>query len=236
MTDCCNDKARGIEALRARQTSMLKAVLAINAVLFVVELASGLAAGSVSLLADSLDMLGDALVYAFSIYVVARGERHKAISALLKGGIMAAFGLLVLAQAGYKMLHPQLPIVEFIGGIGVLALAANCLCLALLWRHRADDINMRSVWLCSRNDIIANVSVLVAGLAVWWLDSGWPDIVVGVALSVLFLNSAAFVLRSAVSALRVAHAWPMLSSRSPTRPESVSRSRATSTQRASQSR
>ena len=213
MTDCCNDKACEIEALQARQSSTLKTVLAINAVLFVVELTSGFAAGSVSLVADSLDMLGDALVYAFSIYVLARGERHKAISALLKGGIMAAFGVLVLAQAGYKMLDPQVPVVELIGGIGVLALAANCLCLALLWRHRTDDINMSSVWLCSRNDIIANVSVLVAGLAVWWLGSAWPDIIVGVALSGLFLKSAAYVLRGAVTALRVA--TPDLSLRSP---------------------
>ena len=129
---------------------------------------------------------------------------------------MAAFGVLVLAQAGYKMLDPQVPVVELIGGIGVLALAANCLCLALLWRHRTDDINMSSVWLCSRNDIIANVSVLVAGLAVWWLGSAWPDIIVGVALSGLFLKSAAYVLRGAVTALRVA--TPDLSLRSPQGP------------------
>ncbi|MGB7541566.1 MAG: cation transporter [Burkholderiales bacterium] len=204
MADCCNDKACEIEALRAKQTSTLKVVLAINAVMFVVELSAGFAADSVSLVADSLDMLGDALVYGFSIYAVARGARHKAISALLKGGIMAAFGLMVLAQAGYKTLHPHAPVVELIGSIGVLALAANGLCLALLWRHRADDINMSSVWLCSRNDIIANVSVLVAAAAVWWLGSGWPDIIIGVALAGLFLKSAMFVLRGAHAELRAA--------------------------------
>ena len=203
MTDCCNDKACQIEALKAKQTSTLKAVLGINAVMFGVELTAGIAAGSVSLVADSLDMLGDAVVYGFSIYAVARGARQKAFSALLKGGIMAAFGVIVLAQAGYKMLHPDAPVAEVIGGIGLLALAANCLCLGLLWRHRSDDINMSSVWLCSRNDIIANVSVLVAAVGVWRLGSAWPDIIVGAALAGLFLKSAIFVLHNAMEALRL---------------------------------
>jgi Co/Zn/Cd efflux system component len=164
-----------------------------------------LAARSVSLVADSLDMLGDALVYGFSIYVVARGARMKAVSALFKGGIMAAFGLFVLGQALYKIMSPQVPVFEAIGAIGLLALAANGLCLALLWRHQADDINMNSVWLCSRNDIIANVSVLFAALGVWLTASGWPDILVGMALAVLFLRSALFVLRRAIAELRAAH-------------------------------
>ncbi|GJL59736.1 MAG: hypothetical protein NPIRA03_25930 [Nitrospirales bacterium] len=205
MSDCCNDKACEIEALRDRQSSILKIVLAINAVMFLVELTAGLLAGSVSLIADSLDMLGDALVYGFSIYVVARGARMKAKAALLKGGIMAAFGLFVFGQAMYKMILPHVPVFETIGIIGVLALVANSLCLVLLWRHRADDINMSSVWLCSRNDIIANISVLCAAAGVWLTGSGWPDIVVGLALAVLFLRSALFVLRGAMRELQVNH-------------------------------
>ncbi len=204
MADCCNDKACEIEALRSRQSAMLKVVLGINAIMFGVELTAGIMSGSVSLLADSLDMLGDALVYGFSLYVVARGARMKAQAALLKGGIMAAFGLFVLAQAMHKMLFPHVPAFETIGAIGALALAANGLCLFLLWRHRADDINMRSVWLCSRNDIIANISVLFAAAGVWFTGSGWPDIVVGFALAALFLKSASFVLRSAGTELRAA--------------------------------
>lgn len=203
MADCCNDKACEIEALRDRQSSILKIVLGINAVMFFVELIAGLLAGSVSLIADSLDMLGDALVYGFSIYVVARGARMKAKAALLKGGIMAAFGLFVFGQAMYKMILPHAPVFETIGLIGVLALAANSLCLVLLWRHRADDINMSSVWLCSRNDMIANVSVLCAAVGVWLTGSGWPDILVGLGLAALFLRSAAFVLRGAKEELRV---------------------------------
>lgn len=202
MADCCNDKACEIEALHDRQSSTLKIVLGINAVMFFVELIAGLLAGSVSLIADSLDMLGDALVYGFSIYVIARGVRMKAKAALLKGGIMAAFGLFVFGQALYKMILPQVPVFETIGIIGLLGLVANSLCLLLLWRHRADDINMSSVWLCSRNDIIANVSVLCAAVGVWLTSSGWPDILVGLGLAALFLRSAVFVLRGAKDELR----------------------------------
>jgi cation diffusion facilitator family transporter len=206
MTGCCDDKSCEIEALQSRQTSTLKIVLGINAAMFAVELAAGLLAGSVSLVADSLDMLGDALVYGFSLYVVARGARMKAVSAMIKGGIMAAFGLFVLAQAVYKLLVPQIPVFEVIGTVGALALAANGVCLLLLWRHRADDINMSSVWLCSRNDIIANASVLVAALGVWLTGSGWPDIVVGLAIAALFLRSALSVLRGSVRELQAAGA------------------------------
>ena len=206
MSSCCNDKACELDALRGKQTATLKAVLVINAVMFGVELTAGLAAGSVSLLADSLDMLGDALVYGVSIYAVTRGARERALSALLKGSVMALFGLLVVTQAVYRSFYPQPPELHLMGAIGSLALVANVVCLALLWRHRADDINMSSVWLCSRNDIVANVSVLLAAAAVWWLDSPWPDVVVGTGLAVLFLNSAVYVLREARSEFRVAHA------------------------------
>jgi Co/Zn/Cd efflux system component len=204
MAGCCSDKSCELTALRQRQGATLKAVLAINAVMFVVELTAGLLAGSLSLTADSLDMLGDALVYGFSLYVLDRGARHKALAALFKGGIMAAFGLVVLGQAVYKLLVPQLPAAEAIGAIGLLALAANALCLALLWRHRGDDINMSSVWLCSRNDIIANTSVLLAAAGVWFTASGWPDILVGLGIAALFLRSSLHVLRAAMREYRAA--------------------------------
>lgn len=202
MANCCNNKACEIELLRNRQSAVLKTVLAINLAMFMIELSAGLFSGSISLIADSLDMLGDALVYGFSIYVVARGARMKANAALLKGGIMAAFGLFVLIQAVYKIIFPQVPVFEAIGTIGLLALAANSICFALLWRHRSDDINMSSVWLCSRNDIIANISVLFAAAGVWLTRSGWPDILVGLALAALFLRSALSVLREAITERR----------------------------------
>jgi Co/Zn/Cd efflux system component len=206
MADCCNDKACEIEALRGRQSSTLKIVLGINAVMFVVELTAGLLGNSISLVADSLDMLGDALVYAFSLYVVALGAAMKAKAALFKGIIMAAFGFFVLGQAVYRIIYPQLPVFETIGAIGFLALAANGFCFYLLWRHRADDINMSSVWLCSRNDIIANISVLFAAAGVWATNSGWPDIVIGLALAALFLRSALHVLSESIREIRRASA------------------------------
>ena len=201
MANCCNDKSCELDALRDRQSSTLKIVLAINALMFVVELTAGLLGNSVSLVADSLDMLGDALVYGFSLYVVALGAVMKAKAALLKGAIMAAFGFFVLGQAIYRIAFPQLPVYEAIGAIGLLALAANSTCFFLLWRHREDDINMSSVWLCSRNDIIANISVLFAALGVW-LTHSWPDILIGLALAALFLHSALHVLREAFTGLK----------------------------------
>jgi cation diffusion facilitator family transporter len=202
MADCCNDKACEIEALRSRQSSTLKIVLGINAVMFVLELTAGLLGNSISLVADSLDMFGDALVYGFSLYVVARSSTMKARAALLKGVIMASFGFFVLGQAIYRIVFPQLPMFETIGAIGLLALAANSTCFFLLWWHRSDDINMSSVWLCSRNDIIANISVLFAAVGVWLTHSGWPDILIGLALAALFLRSALIVLREAIKVLR----------------------------------
>ncbi len=202
MADCCEDKACAIEALQARQSSTLKLVLAINAVMFVLELAAGLLAGSTALLSDSLDNLGDALTYGLSLYAVARGARAKARVALFKGGLILTAGLFVLGQVAYRMVNPTLPAFEMMGGVSLLALLANGACLAMLWKHRAEDINMSSVWECSRNDIASNVSVFVAAGGVWLTGSGWPDLLVGLLLALLFLRSAARVLQSAVAELR----------------------------------
>jgi cation diffusion facilitator family transporter len=202
MADCCEDKACAIEALQSRQSSTLKIVLAINAVMFVVELAAGIVASSTALLSDSLDNLGDALTYGLSLYAVSRGARHKAWVALFKGGLILTAGLFVLAQVIYRMNYPALPVFETMGGISLLALAANGACLALLWRHRREDINMTSVWECSRNDIASNIAVFAAAAGVWVTHSGWPDLVVGLLLALLFLRSAARVLRSAIVELK----------------------------------
>jgi Co/Zn/Cd efflux system component len=208
MDDCCIDKTCTIDRLGERQTAALRVVLLVNAAMFVVELVSGLLAGSVALLADSLDMLGDALIYGLSIYVAQRGPLWKARAAVAKAAVMALSGLFVLGQLVYKLRFPELPTVETMGGVGALALAANGVCFALLWRHRAEDINMRSVWLCSRNDFIANVSVLLAALAVWTARSPWPDIVAGGLICALFLRSAFLVAREARAVLRLNHAQP----------------------------
>lgn len=170
--------------------------------MFFVEGGAGIWAGSTALMADSLDMLGDTLVYGFSLYVLAKGARWQAVSAMFKGLIMAGFGVVVLAEAAYKFYYPLTPVAEAIGIVGALALAANAVCLWLLWRHRSDDINMHSVWLCSRNDIVANCSVLVAGALVYLTASGWPDIAVGLGIAALFLRSAFHVIFRAGRELR----------------------------------
>lgn len=194
MKDCCSAKGCELEQLRERQSVTLKIVLLANTTMFVVELSAGLLARSTALLADSLDMFGDAMVYGFSLYVVARSVRWKAAAALAKGLVMTVFGLFVVGEAIYKMTLPVVPHAETMGLVGVLALTVNALCFVLLWRHRGDDINMRSVWLCSRNDIVANLAVLMAALAVAWTDSRWPDIVIGLGVATLFLHSAYLVL------------------------------------------
>jgi cation diffusion facilitator family transporter len=203
MADCCEDKSCALDALQKRQASTLKTVLWINAVMFFVVLAMGIYAGSTALLSDALDNLGDALTFAMSLYAVGKSIRTKSRVALFKGVLILAAGIGVLAQVLYKSLHPETPIYEVMGATSLVALAANGACLWLLWSHQDEDVNMSSVWHCSRNDIAANLSVLVAAAGVWLVGSPWPDLVVGFALGVLFLWSAAKVLRAAIRALDV---------------------------------
>ncbi|MBU0593998.1 MAG: cation diffusion facilitator family transporter [Gammaproteobacteria bacterium] len=202
MSGCCENKSCTLDAMRANHGRVLKIVLAVNVVMFAVEMLAGLAAHSTALLADAADMLGDALVYGFSLYVLTRDEIWQARAALLKGLFMLAFGLGVAAEAIYKTIYPILPHGETISLIGLLALAANTWCFLLLYRHRADNLNMSSVWLCSRNDLFANSGVIIAGLAVIYSQSRWPDIIVGGIISALFLNSAIGVLRQSIASLR----------------------------------
>jgi len=202
MADCCEDKSCALEALRARQSVTLKAVLAINAVMFGVVLAAGIRADSTALLSDSLDNLGDALTYGLSLYVIHGTAQAKARVALFKGTLILAAGVLVCAQVVHRLLAPVVPAAETMGAIGALALLANGVCFALLWRHRTEDINMSSVWECSRNDIASNLSVIAAAMAVWLTGTGWADVAVGGALALVFLRSAWRVLHGAWLELR----------------------------------
>jgi len=208
MDDCCATKAQELTALHGKHRTVLIAVLVINAVLFVVEAAAGLLANSTALLADSLDMLGDSLVYGFSLYVLWRSAAWKAKAALLKGAIMAVFGAGVLLELVYKMISGIVPGAATMGIIGALVLLGNGICFLLLFRHRSDDLNMRSTWLCSRNDIIANLSVLIAAIGVKVFDASWPDILVGAAIAALFLRSAFIVLRESFLELRIFRSQP----------------------------
>src|SRR5947207_9638195 len=192
MDACCD-----VHAVHAHQRRVLTVVLLINAAMFVTECLAGLLSHSTALLADSVDMLGDAIVYGFSLYVVGRGVVWQARAALLKGGIMAAFDAGVLAEVVVKIARGLVPSPDLMIGIGCLAFAANGAVLIFLWRHRGDDINMRSAWLCSRNDVIANASVLLAAGGVALTGSAWPDILVGLAIALMFGTSAVQVLRDA---------------------------------------
>jgi cation diffusion facilitator family transporter len=208
MDTCCEAKAEELSALRGEQKKVLTIVLVINAVLFFVEAGAGLLAQSTALLADSLDMLGDALVYGFSLYVLWRSAELKALAAMLKGVVMAVFGFGVLSEAVYKAMVGVIPSAETMGIIGLLVLVGNGLCFFLLLRHRADDINMRSTWLCSRNDIVANCAVLVAAGGVAFFQSIWPDVVTGAVIAFLFLRTAFGVLTDSIQQYRMLQLHP----------------------------
>ncbi|MFZ1701205.1 MAG: cation transporter [Pyrinomonadaceae bacterium] len=195
-------KDDALEALRNKQSTALKIVLVINAVMFVVGIAAGIYSGSSAVLSDSLDNLGDALTYGFSLYVVYKASRAKARVAMFKGSLILGAALIVIAQLVYKLLVPSIPIFEVMGAVSLLSLAANATCLFILTRHREDDVNMSSVWECSRNDIASNISVFVAAAAVWLTGSGWPDIIIAFCLVVLFLRSAFRVFSRAAQELR----------------------------------
>jgi Co/Zn/Cd efflux system component len=203
MSGCCDDGC-AVDALRERQRGTLQIVLGINAVMFLVIVAAALYGRSTALLADSVDNLGDALTYALSLYAVSRGAVAKARVALFKGGLIFLAACAVAAQIVYRLLVPSVPVFEVMGAFSLLGLAANSVCLYLLWRHRHEDVNMSSVWECSRNDIASNLSVFVAAGAVWVSGSGWPDIVVALGLLLLFLRSSIRVISSARAELRAA--------------------------------
>ena len=172
--------------------------------MFLAVMSAALYADSSALLADSLDNLGDALTYGLSLYAVTRGAAVKARVALFKGGLILLAALLVAAQVIYRLFVPGIPVFEVMGVFSLLGLVANSVCLYLLWRHRHEDVNMSSVWECSRNDIASNLSVFIAAGAVWLTGTGWPDLVVAAGLVLLLLRSAVRVISSAVIELRAA--------------------------------
>lgn len=203
MSGCCDNDC-SLDALRERQRGTLLMVLGINAVMFLAIGGAALYGQSTALLADSLDNLGDAVTYGLSLYAVSRGSSAKAKVALFKGGLIFLAACVVAAQLAYRLFVPGHPVFEVMGMFGVLGLAANGLCLGLLWRHRRDDVNMSSVWECSRNDIASNLAVIMAAGAVWLTGSAWPDILIALGLVALLLRSAIRVIASALVVLRTA--------------------------------
>lgn len=201
MGDCCTNKGCEIAALaaKAQQRRVLVIVLAINLAMFCVEYGAGLVARSSALQADAVDMLADAFVYALSLYALHRGARWEAGVALAKGALIFALFVAIVVELVLKVAHGAMPSSRLMVAFGTLALAANLTCFALLWRFRTANVNLASTFECSRNDLIANVGVLVAAGGVALFDATWPDILVGALIAVVFLRSAVRV---------VAAAWP----------------------------
>jgi Co/Zn/Cd efflux system component len=188
--------------MQGRQRGTLWIVLGVNATMFFVVAVAALYGRSTALLSDSLDDLGDALTYGLSLYAVSRGAATKANVALFKGALIFLAACGVASQIVAKLVHPTVPSFEVMSAFSLGSLGANLFCLYLLSRHRHADVNMSSVWECSRNDIAVNLSVFVTAGAVWLTGSGWPDIVVASGLVVLLARSALRVALSALKSLR----------------------------------
>lgn len=205
MADCCCSPPPlnvGSPKETAAYRRILWFVLAINAAMFVVEVGAGVAAGSAALQADALDFLGDAANYGISLLVVGMALRYRASAALAKGGTMGLFGLWVIGTVVWHAWHGTLPSAFTMGAVGLTALIANGASFALLWAYRHGDANMRSAWICTRNDVLGNLAVLMAAAGVFGTGTGWPDIMVAAIMAGLAIQGAAVVIRQSVGELR----------------------------------
>ena len=205
MDECCAPPPLNLGGSKKQDDAyrrVLWTVLATNAAMFAVEVIAGLAAESAALQADALDFLGDAANYAISLLVVGMALRYRALAALAKGATMAAFGLWVIATVVWHTLHGPLPSAFTMATVGVAALAANAASFGLLWAYRHGDANMRSAWICTRNDVFGNLAVLLAAFGVFGTGSGWPDTIVAAIMATLALQGAALVIRQASAELR----------------------------------
>lgn len=202
MADCCNDACNTQTVVSPRYRRALWIALWVNAVMFGVEITGGILAGSVSLLADAVDFAGDAANYGLSLAVLAMGLVWRARAALVKGLSMGAYGVFVLGKAGWGAFAGGAPEVMTMGGVAFVALLANAGVAALLYAYRDGDANMRSVWLCSRNDALGNVAVMLAAVGVFGTGQGWPDLIVAAIMGLLALSAARSVIAQALGELR----------------------------------
>lgn len=200
MSGCCEEKS--FDGASSAYRRALYAVIAINAIMFIVEMTAGLMSGSQALKADALDFGGDTATYALSLMVIGASVRTRALASLVKGASLAIIAFAVLAMTIYRVLNGASPEPGTMGLIGFIALLANLTSVFVLLRWRDGDSNVRSVWLCSRNDAIGNVGVIIAGGMVAVIGSAWPDLVVAVLLASLFLKSASAITLQATRELR----------------------------------
>lgn len=200
--ECCGCESKKLDTLAKKQAKVLWIVLLINAVFFVAEFISGVFAKSVSLTGDSLDMLGDALTYGISLYVIGKSLSSKVKASQFKSSVMMLTALFVLGRAIMTLITQKVPTYEVMGVMSFLALLANLVCLWLLSKHKNDDINFSSVWICSRNDIITNTSVIAASFLVYQTQSIWPDVIVGLGITFLVGRSSIKVWMDSVNSNR----------------------------------
>ena len=200
---CCNSHgAFDSSATDRRFRRVLWLALGLNATMFAVEIGAAVVAGSASLLADAIDFFGDAANYSVSLFVIGMALHARATAALVKGATMAIFGAWVLATATWHAVQGNIPDAVTMGTVGAVALLVNIVCLGLLWAFRRGDSNMRSVWLCSRNDVLGNLAVLLAAAGVFGTSAGWPDIVVAAIMGGLALQGSWVVMQQAGRELR----------------------------------
>lgn len=202
---CCQHEPK-FDGLSQGFRRALWIVIAINAAMFVVEMAAGAMAGSQALKADALDFFGDSMTYGISLFVLGMSVRVRATAALFKGVSLAAMGLWVFGATAYQVLVLGVPIAPVMGGIGLLALAANLLSVLVLMRYKDGDANVRSVWLCSRNDAIGNVAVMIAAAGVYLTGTAWPDLIVAGLMAGLFLWSSVQIIAQATQEKNAAKA------------------------------
>jgi len=202
MAGCCHHDHCQTARADGTYRRVLWAVLAINAVMFGVEGTAGIISGSVALKADALDFLGDAANYGISLYVVGQAVHWRSRAALAKATVMGLVGLWVLGEALYRVFVTGVPSAFTMGVVGFLALLANLACATLLFRFRRGDADMRSVWLCSRNDVAGNLAVLLAASGVFATGTAWPDLLVAALMATLYLTATAQVVRHALAELR----------------------------------
>ncbi|MDT3683947.1 MAG: cation transporter [Pseudorhodoplanes sp.] len=202
MSASCCGPTTTFDGLSADYKRRLWLVIAINASMFLVEMGAGTLAGSQALQADALDFLGDSLTYGISLAVIGAALPVRAWAAFAKGISLTLMGLWVFGSTAYHVLVLGVPRAEVMGVIGILALAANVGSVFLLMRYRDGDANVRSVWLCSRNDAIGNVAVMLAALAVWGTATKWPDLIVAGIMASLFVYSSMQILRQSLRELR----------------------------------
>ncbi len=201
MAGCCGHDAK-FDGVSPDYKRRLWIVIALNAAMFAVEMTAGRVASSQALQADALDFAADAMTYGLSLAVIGASLRVRSTAALVKALSLLVMGLWVFGSTLYRVFHTAMPTAEIMGGVAFLALATNLASVVLLARYKEGDANVRSVWLCSRNDAIGNLAVMIAALGVWGTATGWPDLAVATLMAGLFLSSAVQILRQALAERR----------------------------------